>query len=481
MSVLWSSGAAAEATGGVAHGAWAATGLSIDTRSLLPGDLFIALKDQRDGHEFAAEALRKGAAAALVTHRPEDVPADAPLLIVPDTLEALEALAVAARQRSKARVIGVTGSAGKTTTKDMLRHMLSRFGQTHAAYKSFNNHWGVPLTLAALPQDAAFAVIEMGMNHAGEIAHLTRLVRPDVALITLVAPAHLAAFADVAAIARAKAEIYEGLGPKGVALYNQDLETSELLRARAEALGVAQIEGFGRAEGADAQLLELGYAGETTWAQIRLHGCALRFSIGALGAHLVMNALGAALAAAALGVDPQAALQALTDWRSGEGRGKAEVIAISGGALHVIDESYNANPSSMAAALERLVAQPSLGARGRKIAILGEMRELGVEAPALHAGLAALPQLQKIDQIYCIGDEMRHLHEALPEAQRGGYDTSSEAFCARLPALMADGKIAPDDQIMIKGSNGLRMAQIVTGFRALAAPQPSIKPNTEKG
>ncbi|HGG64998.1 MAG TPA: UDP-N-acetylmuramoyl-tripeptide--D-alanyl-D-alanine ligase, partial [Rhodobacteraceae bacterium] len=291
MTVLWTSEEAVAATGGRTTCNWQATGVSIDTRSIAAGELFVALKDVRDGHDFVAQALEKGAAAALVSHVPEGVAEDAPLLIVPDVLQALEAMAVAARVRTSAKVIGVTGSVGKTSTKEMLRSVLERQGQVHAAEMSFNNHWGVPLTLARMPADSDFAVIEIGMNHPGEIAPLARLARPDVAMITNVVAAHMAAFDGIGGIAREKASIIDGLETGGVAVVNGDLDTSHILTGYAKDKG-AECVTFGIEESNTHRLLNVQQAGGMTVVRGLIAGAETLFKINSLGEHFAMNALG---------------------------------------------------------------------------------------------------------------------------------------------------------------------------------------------
>ncbi len=298
---LWTASEAAQATGGKALGNWAVSGVSIDTRRLQPGDLFVALKDQRDGHEFVAQALQKGAAAAMVSHRPEGVAEDAPLLLVEDVLTALEALGVAARARTQARVVAITGSVGKTSTKEMLRDVLAEQGRTHAAEASYNNHWGVPLTLARMPADSEFAVIEIGMNHPGEIAPLARMARPHVALITTVAAAHLEAFENVAGIASEKATLFEGLEPGGVAIINADIKTTPVLLEKARE-HAAKVLSFGR-QSPDYTLKDVVPGAGLMVVQASLQGTPALFRIMSTGAHFAMNGLAVLAAVEALGGD----------------------------------------------------------------------------------------------------------------------------------------------------------------------------------
>lgn len=469
MSVLWTSGDAAQATGGKSTADWSATSVSIDTRTLQPGALFVALKDVRDGHDFVAAALEGGAAAALVSSVPEGVPADAPLLIVPDVLRALEDLGRAARARSDARVIAVTGSVGKTGTKEMLRSALAGQGRVHAAERSFNNHWGVPLTLARMPADTDFAVIEIGMNHPGEIGPLSRLARPDVAVITTVAAVHMEAFDGIGQIAQAKAEIFEGLARRGTAILNADIRTAGILR-EAAAKVTGNIVTFGMSPEADFRLDSAKVVGTTTTIRATLQGHEVLFKLGAPGRHLAMNALAVLAAVEAVGADTAMAMLDLGTWQAPDGRGARFVVHLSaedGETLELIDESYNANPTSMAAALEVLAAsQPVDGVgrtmKGRRIAMLGDMLELGPDELDLHAGLAAVGAMQQVDLVHVAGPRMKALHEALPMSKRGEYHETSEALAARAHRLLDAG-----DVVMIKGSNGSRISLVAEAIKRL--------------
>ncbi|GIT90617.1 UDP-N-acetylmuramoyl-tripeptide--D-alanyl-D-alanine ligase [Jannaschia pagri] len=456
---LWTATDAATATGGTAIGDWAVSGFSIDTRTLRPGDLFVALKAARDGHDFVGQALEKGAGAALVSHVPEGCE-DGPLLLVDDVQAALEALGRAGRARSRAKVVAITGSVGKTSTKEMLRHVLAPQGKTHAAIKSFNNHWGVPLTLAALPVDTDYAVIEIGMNHPGEIAPLAAQAAPHVAMVTTVAPVHLEAFADgVPGIAREKAAIFSGLVPGGAAIWNADLDVSEILAEQGTV-------SFGRAD-ADWSLTEVVAGADGTACAAATPVGDLMFRIGAPGAHFALNALAVLAAVHAVGADvPQAAL-ALADWTPPEGRGQRHAVALHPDhpPVDVIDDAYNANPASVGAALA-LLAGTEVPRRARRIAILGDMKELGPTGPALHAALADHGGVAGLDQIHTVGPLMKHLHETLPPAQRGHHTDTSEAMAAHLRDM-----VAPGDAVMVKGSLSMNMAVLVTGLRALGDGQ----------
>lgn len=466
---LWTASEAAAATGGATTAGWTASGVSIDTRTLEPGDLFVALKDQRDGHEFVAQALEKGAAAALVTHRPDGVAEEAPLLVVEDVLKGLEALGGAARARMSGKLAAVTGSVGKTSTKEMLLEMLRVQGRTHASVASYNNHWGVPLTLARMPRDTDYAVIEIGMNHPGEIAPLARMARPHVALVTTVAAAHLEAFEDIRGIAVEKASIYEGVVPGGTAIRNADIDTAAILAEKVRSCGLSDIS-FG-AQSPDFKLIRTDLQEETTVVQAQRDATPLLFKIASPGRHFALNALGALAVVSALGADIALAVGALGRWRPYKGRGQRERIYLdaieAGMTLDLIDDSYNANPTSMAAALDVLAAAPvtnDIGrvSRGRRIAFLGDMKELGTDERALHADLAKLPSLQSLDVVHCIGPLMRSLHDALPEAQRGDwFETSHEV----LPLLKR--RLDSGDVVLAKGSLSMKLGLIVDAIRKM--------------
>ncbi|PWE34064.1 UDP-N-acetylmuramoyl-tripeptide--D-alanyl-D-alanine ligase [Maritimibacter sp. 55A14] len=468
MTALWTSAAAVAATGGQVRGDWVALGVSIDTRSLRPGDLFVALTDRRDGHDFVAKALAAGAAAALVSRVPEDVAEDAPLLIVPDVLAALEALGRAGRARSQAKVVGVTGSVGKTSTKEMLVAALEGQGRVHAAEKSFNNHWGVPLTLARLPEDADFAVIEIGMNHPGEIAPLSRLARPHVGLITTVAAAHLEAFDGLEAIAREKGALAEGLEPGGTMVLNADIATFPILRAMA---GGAHVLRFGEDVEADVRALSVTLSAQATVVKADVARAPLVFKIGAAGRHFAMNALGVMAVVQALGADCALAALGLAGWAPPAGRGTRGWVQLDGvepgAGIELIDDAFNANPASMAAALAVLAAAEPVHdvgriARGRRIAVLGDMLELGPREAALHAALADDPAMQTITRVHCVGPRMAALWEALPPERRGERADDAEALAARAHAL-----VDPGDVVLVKGSKGSRVSLVVDALRRL--------------
>ena len=464
---LWTSAEAAAATGGRATREFNATGVSIDTRTLQPGDLFVALKDVRDGHDFVAQALKKGAAAALVSHLPDDVPDDAALLIVDDVLAALEALGRAARARTGARVVAVTGSVGKTSTKEMLRTVLERQGKTHAAEASYNNQWGVPLTLARMPQDSEFAVIEIGMNHPGEIEPLARLTRPHVAMITTIAPAHMEAFENIDGIAREKAAIMDGLEPGGVAVINADVETCAILQQKARDVeATAVLFGSGAA---DYHLERVTLADETTICEARAWGERLVFKISTPGRHFAMNGLGTLAAVAALGADAGIAACDIAVWHPPTGRGTREIVLLDEQAeaeLALIDDAFNANPTSMAVSLEVLAAATPLDKRaGRRIAILGDMLELGESETDDHVALAALPWIAKIHVVHCVGPRMQHLYDALSPDKRGQWLETAPEMVAMVRKLLR-----PGDIVLVKGSKGSKVSLVVDAIRKMGHP-----------
>ncbi|HZS85247.1 MAG TPA: UDP-N-acetylmuramoylalanyl-D-glutamyl-2,6-diaminopimelate--D-alanyl-D-alanine ligase [Stellaceae bacterium] len=460
---LWTADELAAATGGQANRDFAATGVAIDSRTVAPGDLFVALRGpNHDAHRFVPDALAKGAAAALVDHAPDGLSPGAPLLKVGDTLEALTAIGDAARRRSRARIIGVTGSVGKTGTKEALRLALADQGVTHASASSFNNHWGVPLSLARMPRDAVFAVFELGMNHPGELDVLGRLVRPHIAIITTVEAAHLGYFASVEAIADAKAEIFAGVEPGGSAILNRDNPHFARLERAAHARSIERIIGFGAAEAAEARLLDCRIEASGSAVQASILGETVGYSLPVAGRHWVMNSLAVLAAVKALGADLETAAAALARMPGLPGRGLRRSLAWKGGSIELIDESYNANPASMRAAIAVLGAT-SPGPGGRRIAVLGEMRELGSEASRLHAELAAPLAASGIDLVFTVGEEMAHLQAALPPAMRGGHVARS----SEMPALI-DAVLRPGDVISVKGSLSIGMAVVVKHLLAAA-------------
>ncbi|MCC6918363.1 MAG: UDP-N-acetylmuramoylalanyl-D-glutamyl-2,6-diaminopimelate--D-alanyl-D-alanine ligase [Alphaproteobacteria bacterium] len=459
MSALWTSAEAAAATGGRAGGTWSANGVSIDTRTLQPGDLFFALIGERDGHDFVKAAIEKGAAAALVSKAVPGVDA-AKLLVTGDTQAGLEALGRMARSRVNAGIAAITGSAGKTSTKEALRFVLGRQGTTHASEASYNNLWGVPLTLARMPQATKYGIFEIGMNHADEIRPLTRQVRPDVAMVTTVEAVHLAHFGSVEEIANAKAEIFEGLPQGGVAVINADNPHAARLAAAATRAG-ARVWTFGE-KGAEARLASVSLGEASSEIEADILGSHLRFTYGAPGRHFVQNALGLLLVVKALGADVAAAAEALRGVRAAKGRGERVRIETVDGAFDLIDEAYNANPASMAAALAVLgSAKPGPG--GRRIAVIGDMLELGPQSDVLHAGLAGAIAESGADLVFACGASMAHLWAQLPVSIRGAYAQASSDIAS---LVAADTR--PGDVVMVKGSLGSRMALVVDALKARA-------------
>ncbi len=438
------------------------TGVSIDTRTLQPGDLFFAIQgDRTDGHDYVDAAFAAGAHAAVVDEaHAEAMAGKGPLLIVEDVLVAMADLGRAARARTNARVVAVTGSVGKTSTKEALRLALTPSGSVHASAASYNNHWGVPLTLARMPKATNFAIAEIGMNHAGEITPLTAMVRPHIAIITTVAPVHLEFFPSVEAIADAKAEIFSGLEPGGVAIINRDSPYHERLDAAARQSPAGHIATFGAHEAADARLLDFTPAASHSLIRARVAGREISFRLGAPGRHLAENALAVLLATHALGGDIESAATAMAFFQAQQGRGERSIVETADGPFTLIDESYNANPASMRAALALAgTLEPAKG--GRRIAVLGDMLELGPTSPALHADLADAIVGARFDLLYAAGPMMRALADAtsdrLPVEWR---DRASE-----LQEAVVDG-VRAGDVVVVKGSNGSRMAPIVAALKA---------------
>ncbi|MEJ1161557.1 UDP-N-acetylmuramoylalanyl-D-glutamyl-2,6-diaminopimelate--D-alanyl-D-alanine ligase [Prosthecomicrobium sp. N25] len=460
---LWTLDALATACRGRIVGAPAAaiTGISIDSRTILPGEAFFAIRgDVHDGHGFVAKALAAGAGVAVVAEEKlADMPGGGRYVVVDDVLEALRRLGVAARARTGAKIVAVTGSVGKTSTKEALRLVLSAQGRVHASVASFNNHWGVPLTLARMPADVDFGVFEIGMNHAGEITPLTRMVRPHVAIVTTVAAVHLEFFASVDDIARAKAEIFLGLEPGGAAVVNGDIEQTPILIEAARAVG-ARVVTFGEGEGLDSRLGTIALLPDCSTLKATVLGEPVTAKIGAPGRHVAVNALAVLSAAVLAGADLARAALALADLAPPEGRGQRSSLRIGKSEALLLDESYNANPASMRAAID-LLGQMPVGLRGRRIAVLGDMLELGETGPALHAGLAPALEAAAIDLVFCCGPLMRSLWQALPAERRGAYaETSNDLQPILLEAVSAG------DAVMVKGSLGSRMGPIVKALQA---------------
>ena len=461
MSELWTAAEAARATGGelINGESWRAGGVSIDTRSLEPGDLFVALKDARDGHDFLAQAFVSGASAALIsdTGKAEGL---GPCIVVRDVLEGLRKLGEAARDRSSAKRVAVTGSVGKTSTKEALAICLAASAATHRSIKSYNNHWGVPLTLSRMPAMSAFAVFEIGMNHRGEILPLTQLVRPHAALVTTIAPAHVENLGSLEAVADEKGDIYAGLEPGGAAIIPNEAPHAARLIAAAERSGASLIR-FGRDAGCEARLLRFDMDETGSTGEAEILGRTIRYRVGVEGAHWALNSVAALAAADVVGADVEAAAHALEHLRAFDGRGAAQKIEALFGSFLLVDDAYNANPASMAAAFSTLAARKP-GPGGRRIAALGDMLELGVDERAYHAGLAAPLDQAGVDLVFAAGPRMAALMEALPPSRRGGYAENADALIPIIAGALQSGDI-----VLVKGSNSSRMSRVVSALAAL--------------
>ncbi len=446
MSALWTPADLRAATGGLLRTPFSASGVSIDTRTLKPGDLFVALVGESDGHRWVRAALDRGAAGALVHALPEDVADDAPLLAVADTMAGLRGLAAYARARFGGKLLAVTGSVGKTTIKEMLRAILAAHGSTWAAEASHNNHWGLPLTLARIPRPAIYCVAEIGMNHAGEILPLSRLARPDVALITNVEAVHIGHLGSVEAIADEKLAIQEGLAG-GTLVLPRDSAMFARLRAGAR----HPVRSFGRHAEADDRLLDVRADASGTELDAEIAGQRITTRLAAAGGHMAINAVAALSAAAVLGADPVRGAAALMGFMPVAGRGAQRAIAAAGGAALLLDESYNASGVAVRAAFAVLAMQSAV----RRVAVLGDMRELGEIGPGEHAALAGAAA-EAADIIFTCGPLMAHLHAALPVGKRGGHAVDSKA----LAPIVADA-LRPGDAVLVKGSLGSQMQFII--------------------
>lgn len=453
MTILWDNKSAAEATQGIAHGSpWQAARVEIDSRKVRPGDVFVAIKGERfDGHAFVADAFKNGAVAALVSRM---VPGN--IIIVEDTLKGLEGLARQARARSKAKIIGVTGSVGKTSAKEMLKLALLVHGEVFATSGNYNNHIGTPLNLANLPPHTPFAVFEMGMNHAGEISHLTNMVKPHVAVITTVEAVHLEFFTSVEGIATAKAEIFEGVDNDGTAIIGGDHPYWEHLKIKASRRGIRNIVLCGEAQHNDALLLDYHPTHEGCAVKAGIAGKELSYTLGALGRHWATTSVLALAAAHALGLDLAKTAQALNGFRELEGRGKILRVTVDGGEAMVIDDSYNASPAAMHAAFSKVAELWEIaGKKGRKLAALGDMLELGEREQALHAGLANELARSGFTSVFTAGGLMQSLHDALPSSMRGGHVKNAKDL---LPLLTK--ALHKDDILLIKGSHGSKIYEV---------------------
>jgi UDP-N-acetylmuramoyl-tripeptide--D-alanyl-D-alanine ligase len=468
---LWTADAIVGATGARVSGAFSgANGASIDTRTLEPGDLFFAIKgDARDGHDFVRGALEKGAGAAVVAEdRAGEFEGAGALVIVPDVLEAMRQLGRAARARTQAGIVAITGSVGKTGTKEAMRLVLSGQGETHASVASYNNHWGVPLTLARMPEGSAYGVFEIGMNHAAEILPLTGMVRPHVAVVTTVEPVHIEFFPSIWGIADAKGEIFSGLEPGGTAVINRDNAYYERLRAHAGASQAGRIVTFGEHESADVRAERIVLRPDGSLVEARVFGQPVAYRIGTSGRHVAMNSLSVLATVQALGLDPGSVMGALAELKPPVGRGERTMLQVNGGEALLIDESFNANPASMRAALA-VLGSLDMEPSGRRIAVLGDMLELGDKSPDLHRGLADPVLASQADMVFAVGPLMTNLVEALPSALVSAHTQASTEIIDRIC-----DEIRPGDAVMVKGSKGTRMTPIVQALKdrfAEAGPQ----------
>jgi UDP-N-acetylmuramoyl-tripeptide--D-alanyl-D-alanine ligase len=478
MSRLWALDAMTAAMRAEGAGALPAevNGISIDSRTLVKGDAFFAIKgENRDGHDFVEGALKAGAGLAVLEREQRDRFSGAPLLIVPDVLEALRDLARAARARMSAKVIAVTGSVGKTSTKEALRLALSAEGETHASIASYNNHWGVPLSLARCPASARYAVFEIGMNHAGEITPLTQLVRPHVAIVTGIEPVHLEYFGSLEKIADAKAEIFSGVERGGAVVLNRDNAQYERLASAARAAHIERVVSFGEHAAADARLIQFSLQADSSTVEARILGQTVTYKVGAPGRHLVLNSLAVLAAVSLAGADLALAALALNNLKPASGRGARTMLSVPGGKALLIDESYNANPASMRAAIALLGGAP-VGKRGRRIAVLGDMLELGPAGAELHRALADTIETAEIDLVFCSGPLMRALWEALPSRARGGYAETAEGLESTVLAAIQAG-----DAVMVKGSLGSRMGPIVRALERQFPAQATLSQAPAQG
>jgi UDP-N-acetylmuramoyl-tripeptide--D-alanyl-D-alanine ligase len=464
MTYLWSHEEACQGLGATLVGPAPVglTGMSIDTRTLEPGNIFFALQgENHDGHAFVEAALKAGAGAAVVTHENvEALQSYGSLYVVDDVLQAMEKLGRVSRARMQGRVLAVTGSVGKTSTKEALRHVFSRQGETHASVASYNNHWGVPLTLARMPQKTQYGIFEIGMNHPFEILPLVQMVRPHAAIVTTVAPVHLEHFKSIAAIADAKGEIFSGLMSGGTAIINRDNDQFDRLKAHAMNSPAGRILSFGEHVSADVRLLKLILKSDRSILAASVLGKDVNLQVGAPGKHMAMNALAVMAASEALGGDLAMTALALADLTAGSGRGQRTELLAPGGSFTLLDESYNANPASMKASIA-LLAQLPVGGRGRRIVVLGDMLELGPTGPKMHAEIADAIDENAIDLVFCSGPLMHHLWEALPKNKRGQYASTSAELQPRIVDELRAG-----DTVMIKGSLGSRMGPIVTALKS---------------
>ena len=464
-SGLWTAAEAMAATNGRTDAEWRAEGVSIDSRMVNPGDLFVAIRGPKfDGHDFAADALAADAAAAVVDRRPDGIEDDAPLLIVNETTIALEDLGRAARSRTNAKIIAVTGSVGKTGTKEALRFVLEKQGRCMASEGSFNNHWGVPLSLSRMPADTDFGIFEIGMNHAGEITPLTEMVSPHVAVITNVEAVHSAHFDSIEAIADAKAEIFQGLGSDGAAVINRDSVLYDHLHAAAIAANINNVIGFGGHPEARVRVTEVSIESDGSTIRALVDGEEILYRLGLPGRHWVMNSLAVLAAVGAAGGEIGPAAAELAGMIGLKGRGQRHTVEVSGGSFIVIDESYNASPVSMNAAFEVLGRMEPEGG-GRRVAVLGDMLELGAESGAQHAALVESLIAERINVVFTAGQYMGALWDVLPRSMRGATANSAAQLLPKVTGMIRAG-----DVVVVKGSAGSNTGPIVDALLDLGNP-----------
>lgn len=472
---LWSATEAIAATDGYSQRNWEASGVSTDSRTLKKGDLFVAIEGPKfNGHEFVADALERGAAAVMVHEPPNGLAMDAPILTVANTKTALEALGIAARSRVAAKIIAVTGSVGKTGTKEALLHVLASIAPTYASQGNLNNHWGVPLSLSRMPVDSVYGIFELGMNHAGEISPLSLMVSPHVAIITNVEPVHLEYFESMSEIADAKAEIFKGLQPGGIAVLNRDNAHFDQLESVAKNRGVSRIISFGAHEAADVRLIELAQHPACNCIFADVDGQAVTYKIGAPGRHWAINSLAVLATVSAISADLGRAALSMADVSPTAGRGQRHRILYGDGSLLIIDESYNASPVAVAAAIETLSAV-ELDKVGRRIAVLGDMLEMGPASPRLHADLAPALTSAGVDLVFACGLWMRKMFEALPRHMQGCYEFSSADLLPQVIAAVQAG-----DTVLVKGSAGIAMAPIVRALLGLG-PEFNLNVSAARG
>lgn len=461
---LWTAHEVATATEGQTAGKWTASGVSIDSRTIEQGDLFIAIVGPHsDGHDYVGAALDKGAAAAIVHKTPDDVAETDPRLVYcNDTMTALEDLGQASRHRMAGKVIAVTGSVGKTGTKAMLSCAFKAQGQAHASVGSYNNHWGVPLTLSRMHDACDYGVFEIGMNHANEITPLSKQVKPHIAIITTVEAVHIENFDSVEGIANAKAEIFDGVEAGGTVILNHDNEWFALLKAKAQTLGLT-VKTFGKDERADARLLDVLIASNGTRVKADIDGEIMTFMLPMSGEHYAMNVLSVLMAVKVAGASLEKAVERLSDMEEVAGRGKKEYLNIGDkdNLVTLLDESYNASPVSMRAAF-KVLAMIDPGRGGRRIAILGDMLELGKTAAQAHKELAMPLQAAGVQLVYTCGTLMKNLYDSIPKEQQGAHRRTSAELAQIVPDVLV-----PGDVVMVKGSNGSKMGSVIEAMRSM--------------